>query len=208
MTFRRFYEIIRPIMTRLPLRDAGIRLQPGDIVFTRGKSLLSRLIRWGSQSIGESKTEVNHVGIITGYGSLLTTQVTEALWRVRTHRLWDKYAGTNTEVAVFRANNLELAERVSIARIALNFTDRKYGWWKLILHFADKALNGAYFFRRLASIKKYPICSFLVAEAYGRRGYDFGVEVGEAQPDDIWDYCVNSDNYDQIRPLRRLSAKQ
>lgn len=194
-------------MVRMPLKDAAIRLQPGDIVFTAGDSVLSRLIRWASRVGGESKTEVNHVGIITGYGSLLTAQVTEALWRVRTRFLWDGYGNKRVRVAIARPTNIELPVRVSIARIALNYSGRSYGWWKLVLHLGDKLIGGRYFFRRLARIKKYPICSYLVAEAYGRKGYDFGVKVGEAQPDDIWDYCVASPNYKFVRPLERLEGK-
>jgi hypothetical protein len=194
-------------MTKLSIKDAGVRLQPGDIVFTAGESWLSRLIRWASRVGAESKTQVNHVGIITGYGSLLTAQVTEALWHVVTRNLWDGYGNKRVRVAIARPTNIELAERVSIARIALNYAGRDYGWWKLLLHLGDKLLGGVYFFRRAARLKKYPICSFLVAEAYGRRGYDFGVKVGEAQPDDIWDYCVASPNYKFVRPLTRLESK-
>jgi len=204
LTFHQLCGKIPLTMAKLALKDSALRLQPGDIVFTAGDSLLSRLIRWGSRRLGESKTQVNHVGIITGYGSLLTAQVTEALWHVVTRRLWDGYGNKRTRVAIARPTNIELSTRVSIAREALRYTDRHYGWWKLMLHFGDKLLGGVYFFRRLAQIKKYPICSFLVAECYGDYGYDFGVEVGEAQPDDIWDYCVASENYKFLRPLERM----
>ena len=193
-------------MTKLRNRDRIARLQPGDIVFMAGNSLVSRLIRWASRHTGETRTQVNHVGIITGYGSLLTAQVTEALWRVRTHSLWDKYGNSKTRIAIARPSHIPLEVRVSAARIALNYTDRKYGWWKLGLHFADKLIGGLYFFRRLSRLKKYPICSFLVAEAYGRKGYNFSVKVGEAQPDDIWDYAL-SEGFDWIRPLERLESE-
>lgn len=188
------------------MKDAKIRLQPGDIVFTAGQGLLSRLIRWASQHLYESKTQVNHVGIITGYGSLLTAQVTEALWRVRTHRLWARYGNSRTQVAIFRPVNIDLAQRVSIARVALSYSGRKYGWWKIALHFGDKLLGGPYFFRRLAFLKKYPICSFVVADAFASRGYTFGVETGEAQPDDIWDFCLSSGDYKLIRSLEVLKG--
>jgi hypothetical protein len=35
---------------------------------------------------------------------------------------------------------------------------------------------------------KYPICSWVVADAFAKVGKDFGVEVGMATPDDIWDF--------------------
>ena len=127
---------------------------------------------------------------------------------VKTHRLWDQYANTRTGVCIVRPKNIPRDVRVSIARVALGYTDRKYGWWKLALHFGDKLLNGAYFFRRLARWKKYPICSFVVADSYAAKGYTFGVAPGEAQPDDIWDYVMNSDNYTVVRPMAPLQRRK
>ena len=193
-------------MMRNDSEDSSLQVNPGDIVFTAGRSLLSRLIRWASRGIGETRTHANHVGIITGYGSLLTAQVTEALWRVRTHCLWDRYAGSGHKVCIVRPLNVQEHELKHISRVARGYTGRKYGWWKIGLHFGDKLLGGAYFFRRIAFIRKYPICSFVVADAYGTQGYDFGCKVGEAQPDDIWDYVMRSDNYVVIRPLEELDA--
>jgi len=81
----------------------------------------------------------------------------------------------------------------------------KYGWAKIALHMADRVLtNGSYVFRRLAFMPKRPICSHLVAQVYSDSGLDFGVAPYEAQPDDIWDYVMNSDNYKIIRHLEPL----
>ena len=46
----------------------GIILKPGDIFLTRGPGLLSRLIRFFSRSIGESRTKVNHAGLVVKEG--------------------------------------------------------------------------------------------------------------------------------------------
>jgi hypothetical protein len=71
----------------------------------------------------------------------------------------------------------------------------------------DRLIGGKYFFRRLGRVKRYPICSFLVADAYQAYGYDFGVSVYAAQPDDIWDYVTeNPDIYEVIYPLGYLEV--
>jgi hypothetical protein len=59
----------------------------------------------------------------------------------------------------------------------------------------------------MAFMPKRPICSHLVAEVYSAVGLDFGVKPYEAQPDDIWDYVQNSDNYEIIRHLEPLRVE-
>jgi len=179
-------------------------LKAGDIVFTAGNSILSRLIRWASRGWGESKTKVNHIGVITTPGSLLTADITEALWKVRTHNLYRRYSGGRNKVCIVRAVGIPPHILVKIAARAESYTGRKYGWWKLGLHFGDKLLGGVYFFRRLSFLKKRPICSFVVAEAWAHFGYTFGVPYGGAQPDDIWDFIMYGKDYVVIRTLREL----
>ena len=66
-------------------------------------------------------------------------------------------------------------------------------------------LQGAYVFRRLDQMDKYPICSWLVAHSYKKIGKDFRVPAGAATPDDIWDFCdKNPDKYRRVRSLGLL----
>lgn len=188
--------------------DESIRLEPGDLVLTRGTGIISRLIRWFSQSWGESKTMVNHVGVISQGGPIWYAVVAEARWSYLVHRLFPAYADTNQAVAIYRARNVKPTTRSRIATRAASFEGTRYGWTKIVLHAADKLLNGAYFFRRLAFLPNRPICSYAAACAYADYGFSFGVKPYRAQPDDIWDYVVNSDNYTCVRPLKEIVTCQ
>ena len=196
-------------MLRLPGRSLAsrVRVEPGDIVFFKGTAWISKAIRWLSRSWGEAKTETNHVGIITSpvRVPLQLAYVTEALQRVQTHLLWDHYAGTHTRVAIYRPVNLHRSERQHLGTLARSYEGLRYGYLKILLHYLDaRLLNGLYAFRRLAFIKKRPICSYLVAAVYSELGLDFGVEPFQAQPDDIWDYVTQSDNYERVLPFVEL----
>ena len=177
-------------------------LKPGDIFFTRGTALISRLIRFFTRGLGEKRTRINHVGIVVEGGSADLAVVVEALRTVRQHRLARRYADGRTQVAVFRAANLTDQEIATIVRAAQSYVGRRYGYVKIVAHGLDWILQGAYVFRRLTRNDNYPICSWLVAHAYAKAGKDFGVEPGAATPDDIWDFAeANPDKYVQVRPL-------
>ena len=175
-----------------------------DIVLTRGTGIISRLIRWFSRHWGESKTMVNHVGVITSSGNFRSAYIGEARWRFLHHNFFRAYHGTGQQVAIYRPKNLGFSLRAEIADRAASFKHRRYGWLKIALHAADKLLNGAYFFRRLAFLPNRPICSYAVARAYADYGLNFGVSPYEAQPDDIWDFVINSDEYECILPLQEI----
>ena len=178
-------------------------LKPGDIFFTRGCGVVSKGIRFFSRSIGESKTQVNHVGVVVCGGLLETAVIVESrVGGVRRHTLWSKYAGGKHEVAVYRPLNLTKDEKWDVVCSALHHLGQKYGYIKLVAHMLDYMLLGAYVFRRLVRIDNYPICSYLVAHVYGYVGKGFDVAVGEASPDDIWDFVVgNSGIYECVREL-------
>ncbi|WP_406607242.1 hypothetical protein [Candidatus Infernicultor aquiphilus] len=47
-----------------------------------------------------------------------------------------------------------------------------------------------------------------MADAFAKVGKDFGVEVGMATPDDIWDFIEkNTEKYKEIHPLKLLSQE-
>lgn len=175
--------------------------QPGDIFLTKGDSFVSRAIRWFTRDKGESRTEANHVGIIVGMGSSQTAVVVEALTKVR-RRTFKAYRQKSTEVAVFRPTNLSNDEIRQVVERAKGYVGADYGYVKLVAHFIDWCLGGVYLARRIVSMDKYPICSWLVAYSYGAVGKDFGVPNWAASPDDIWDFCMeNPDKYRLIHPL-------
>ena len=125
-------------------------------------------------------------------------------------RLWRRYGNTRRhEVAIYRPLNLTPQDVQKIVAGAESYVGRTYGWLKAAAHLGDWLLLGAYFWRRFARMDRYPICSWLVAHAYEKAGKHFGVEPGEASPDDIWDFVTTRpDVYRAIHPLGRLLSGQ
>ena len=185
----------------------GILLEPGDIFLTRGCSLISKAIRFFTRSIGEKRTKVNHVGLVVQRGKFKTAIVVEALYKVMRHKLWSQYGSPRKDcVAVYRATNLTEEQIKAVVAEAEKQVGKKYGFLMVVAHLKDWIFLGIYFFRRLIPGNKYPICSWVVADAFAEASKDFGVEVGMATPDDIWDFIVkNPDKYKEIHPLKLLS---
>lgn len=188
----------------------NILLEPGDIFLTRGSGIFSWLIRFFTRAIGEKRTKVNHVGIVVQRGDVKTTIVVEALCKnVMRHKLWLQYGPPRKDlVAVYRATNLSSEQIKNIVVKAEKQVGKKYGFLMIVAHLKDWFFLGIYFFRRWISCNKYPICSWVVADAFAEAGKDFGVEIGMATPDDIWDFVVkNTDKYKEIHPLKLLNQE-
>ena len=189
-----------------PSLARNVLTRPGDVVLTRGNAWISRAIRFMERTWGESKSRVNHVGIIVEGGPLTRCVLVEALSRVRRHRLWITYAYTGTEVAIYRPINLTRDEVERVVSEAEKYVGRQYGYLKIAAHAIDRLLGGVYLARRLANLDRYPICSWVVAQAFHKgAGKDFGCPPGQAQPDDIDDFIqANPDKYMEIIPLDTL----
>jgi len=183
-------------------------LQPGDVLVTRGRGLLSRAIRFFTRRIGESRTKVNHVGVIVEGGPLEEAWVVEALWKVVRRPLVDGYgAEGSSEVGIFRPTNLSDEGIRMVVDAANGYVGRRYGVLKLVTHLADWVLQGTYVFRRLTNSDRYPICSWVVACSFEKAGRTFGVAPGAASPDDIWDFCTReTDKYVEVLELGPLEA--
>ena len=187
----------------------GIALEPGDIFLTRGYGFFSWAIRFVTRSIGEKRTKVNHVGIVVQRGDIKTAIVVEAQSKVVRHKLWSRYDPPKKDLmAVYRATNLTIEQVKDIVAEAEKQVGKKYGFLMIAAHLKDWLFLGIYFFRRMIPGSKYPICSWVVADAFAKIGKDFGVEVGMATPDDIWDFVVNNpDKYKEIHPLKLLGQE-
>ncbi|MBA7517704.1 hypothetical protein ES705_09758 [subsurface metagenome] len=199
----------------------NILLEAGDIFLTRGSSFISRAIRFFTRSIGEKRTKVNHVGLVVQRGKFKTAIAVEALCKVMCHKLWTQYGPPRKDcVAVYRATNLTAEQVKDIVVEAEKQVGKKYGFLMIAAHFKDWLLgrmvgwlfgwqfSDVYLLRRFISGNKYPICSWVVADAFAEVGKDFGVKVGMATPDDIWDFIQNNpDKYKEIHPLKLLSQE-
>lgn len=176
---------------------------PGDIFLVKGDSLLSKMIRVCTRVIGESRTQVNHAGIISTQARLKDTLCVEALSHVMEHGLLPMYKG-NGQVAIYRKALLTMGFRRSIVEEARGYKGKTYGYLKLFTHFLDWMLLGSYVFRRLTSSDNYPICSWLVEWSYRKAGVDLFPE--GSSPDDIWDIVTRKEEgWECVMPLTKLT---
>lgn len=177
-------------------------LAPGDLFFTRSPTWLGWAIRLFTRSPGESRTRVNHVGVVVRGGLLSEAVVVEALHHVVKRRLMAAYGPPRrTPVAIYRLKGLSQDERAAIARKSESYVGRKYGYLKIGAHLGDWLLGRlagreVYAFRRLAKMDRYPTCDWLAAHVYPEWFSD------APSPDGIWD-AVYGDllHWSCVRPL-------
>lgn len=183
--------------------------EPGDVMLTRGSSWLSKAIRFLTREPGEAPTLVNHAGIIVaGRPRWGDCRSVEALGNgVRLRELKDGYDLSQGGVQVWRHRNGELAAQA--AGQALKRVGQTYGYLKLLLHAGDWLLTRNRFrvFRRVARVDRWPICSYLVADAFDDSRKALGVadvwpgfNPKEMTPDDIYDIVTHSPDWTLVRP--------
>lgn len=170
----------------------SLQLLEGDVILGRPSGWLGSTVVWFEGLFGDP-AEFAHVGIVTKGGDEDTALVTEALAHVETKLFKENWGGR--DFAIYRLAGLSCDKRAAIAKRALEYTGRDYGWWKLLLIATDawishKRKADTRVFSRLISREQEPICSFLVQEVFIAESVtDFGVPKGTAQPDDIGDYA-------------------
>lgn len=182
-------------------------LEPGDIVLTAGQSRLGRLVRVFTRSRGERPTEVSHAAIVSIGGWIRDATIIEAKATVQEHSLWQAYGDRVDVVSVYRPRGLTEQQKRSVVSRASRYVGNTYGSLKLIPHLLDWVTGGHYWFRRLARVDEYPICSWIVAFAYDAIKQSFGVPPRSASPDDIEDYVLaHPEKFLCILPLGQLRS--
>jgi hypothetical protein len=210
--------------------------RPADLIFTHNESFLGRAIRWFTRHRGEGPTYANHVaGVIPRmhvkmickrlaaaeeYTKLDKLQwmllkhpgeywfVLEALWTVKISPL----AGYKDEHQVYRHVGLMQTQRHNCCKEASKYYGRRYGVLKLGLHAGDAGLakifgRDVYFFRRLARMDDYPICSWLWAWAYERGvKYEAWGESNAVSPDCMHDHVVKSEDWERVAAKMSMIA--
>ncbi|MDP6793383.1 MAG: hypothetical protein QF660_04950 [Anaerolineales bacterium] len=167
-------------------------IEVGDIVHVHGGSLYSRAIRWVTRSSSEAPSWASHTALVLDVAGSVTVIDTVGI-RVSVRPL-RAYRFSGSKVLVSRVpGGLSAQQKACLAAKARDYKGRLYGVLKLLYHALDRLLDNRFFFRRLARMDDYPICSWMVAHAYQRSlGLLFGCAPNAAQPDDILDYCVSS----------------
>jgi hypothetical protein len=181
----------------------GAYLLPCDVFVTRGPSLLAKGIRWATRDDRERPTQVNHVGAIVEAGPWQSVNCIEALERVEHHGFAEKYFQSGHWAAVYRPLNISDDAQGKILAYLHNQRGRKYGYGKIALHLLRKLTGWDFWLSH--QTERYPICSYLVANAWKQAGLDFGCDERLATPDDIHDFMLtNPDKYQFIMQTGRL----
>ena len=202
---RRVKSLVFDPLVGVSVEASQFHIEPCDIFFTHGNGYFSQIIRLGEKHPGDWISLVNHTGITVEPGTIESADVVEALSKVQKHTLWSKYHGQSDTVAIFRPLGLTDDQKKIIVDKANDYVGREYGWFKILAHSADFFTGGHYFFRRLACSDNYPICSWVVSHAYSKVGLTFGCDPGQANPDDIWDYCMgHQDKYQLVFNLQKV----
>jgi hypothetical protein len=188
------------------MADKTLRIPTGSLVFVRGKSFLSGIILRMQREPGESRSLVSHVGMVVEGGTLKDCEIVEALWKVRRHRLWDRYHAGPDKIAIFKPLGFGIDQIFKVCLAAEGYVGRRYGPLKLLAHAVDYLLQGRYVARRLCRLENYPICSWLTASAWDAIDYRFlGRHPAQSQPDDQWDHCKKTPaQWECILPLQRI----
>jgi len=183
--------------------------QAGDIVLFRGKSWLSRTIRFHTREKGERISIFNHVGIMIDDHYLV-----EALRKVERTSINDAINDNTQLIAVFRNNHLDYSDKHQLSLYAQRQVGKKYGYLKILGHAGDYWLSRILrtevtWMRKLFRNGRYPICSWLVAYAYARVcGKEFNeTHPSYCQPDDIADEVMdyNRDEWELVFAEKELS---
>lgn len=174
--------------------------KPGDVGFTHGRGIFQQAIRYVDVSPDGRKTWANHTLLFTRegrVGPVPTHQqawAVEALWKVEHNPWWDRHRDeAGYRIRIYRPLFLQRPEAAGqIVANALSHKGERYGYWKLAAHALDRALfDGEKKISSLLFLDSRPICSYLVADAYGEEGYPraFGGVPQGASPDSMLDYC-------------------
>jgi hypothetical protein len=216
----------------------SLYVRAGDVFFTHSETALGNMIRWAETDPGETNgTWANHTGVVVEDGWLIppaplvlsqdyptkepiearfiAATVIEALWKTRRGPL-----DTSTvQVRVFRpVPSLTPEELTRFIARAESFVGATYGWWKLLVQLADRAIfKGRKILTTAMYLDKRPICSYLAAKVYAfaesqsramarfaktndvARVFAFGMPPQAADPDEMLDYCIaHPDEWEEV----------
>ena len=164
-------------------------LAPGDIIAVRGDGWLSNGIAAAEYPKGEPAQSATHVGLLVAGDPIPV--VIEALSEVRTNPLEVTVANVQ-KAYVLHDQSLTDVQRKIIVATACSFSADDYGWLDLFAQELDARLRSFWFTNHLAwYLKHFPICSYVVAAAYGQVKLDFGVATASCKPSDVLGYALS-----------------
>lgn len=191
------------IMNTNLLISGEIKLQPADLIFSRGNSGFGKAIRWFTRGKYEGMTKVNHVLGVTEVIKNSKYLITEALARVVERDFFDAYINNDQEFIIFRNKNLDNLHKIYVAYEVKDNVGKLYSPLRIVGQAIDGIINK---FRKkeikLFSYAPVPftvICSVLWSNAFKKVGVSFGVGANSTDPDQMCDYCIDhSDEWEII----------
>lgn len=169
------------------LHNGNIKLQCGDIGFSRGAGTFGKIIRWATAG------KVNHTIGITCELAGNDYNITEALSRVVERSIYN-YEGKGKELVIFRNRGLFLNEQKRLVSSVRKKIGIFYSPFRIVTQFIDKMIGKVIrrdvdLFDRLVTFPWTTICSTLWAEAYQSIGISFGEDGESADPEEMFDWC-------------------
>lgn len=163
---------------------------PGDIVAVRGQGWLSDSICKATDS------PVSHVGMIVAADP---PTIVEALAAVETHGI-EVTLSQAVHVWQIRYKLLTPDEQTLLVKTANGFSGDDYGYADLALQLADAAFKTRWFCDHLAYgwLGRFPICSYVVARAYGEINITFGHQASSITPGDIYKFAAADKRFEVL----------
>lgn len=183
-----------------------INIQPCDIFFSRGSTVINRGIRFFEKTDKNPNVYVDHIGIFIEPATSLDNAVcVDANMWVKRNRFWKTYCKNKFKVAIFRPLFLSDLEKLIVSDKAKSYIGMRYGFMKIVAHFLDYFFGGRNVFRRFLKEDEYPICSWIVAHSFSEVDESFGIDENIATPANMWDFVLaNPNKFECIFKLDRI----
>ena len=177
-------------------------LAPGDIVAVRGRGWLADGIIKAEYGDGMPPyNAVSHVGLLVAGDPIPV--VIEALNQVVTDPLDVTLAGC-ARAFVLHDKSLNENQRRAIIAKACTFSAKSYGYLDLFAQWLDANTGTTWWTDRMSGyLGHWPICSFVVAEAYSAVGLDFGVDNASCKPSDIMEFATKHPEIYDVTAIKR-----
>jgi len=138
--------------------DTIMDLKPADIILTRGRNILSKMILYVLRLFQDDPVNFNHVLMVCGEN--LGIEADKKIRYVDLDKIFQKAAGYK----IIRRIDLTDKQRKNIVKKTKFCLGQKYGYRRLVRQLFDQIFHTNWFTKNLKS-KKH-ICSGLIAWAY------------------------------------------
>ena len=150
-----------------------MNLQPGDIVFFKGKSVFSKLVNYFTSS------DITHAAMLISPETMI-----EANWYKRTNVVKFKYDEKSMEIYRLK-EGLDVSQQILVIQSSLQMLDDYYDYFQLINYIFEKFKRRQYI--NPLNAPNYIICSELIDRTYKELDIDLvhRRSLGNVTPKDL-----------------------